>query len=323
MLPTRSWRRLATIALAPMAIACSSPTEGGRSTGKHPAGIIAANVAVGSRPFGIALSGSTAIVTQLDAAQLVRIDVSATRVLDSIRVGSVPTGVAYINGASAAAVTNQFDSNVGFIDLSTRQQTATVNAPSTTFRVLVSPTGKHAYATASVGSLGVISLPSHAVEASVTVGGAPNGLALAPDGGTLYVTAMSGDITVINTASNTVSRTFHIGGTLQDVAVSPDGTELYVADEYAGVIHVLESASGSEKTAISLGASAFGLAITPDGKQLYATSPSSGNLFIIDRSARAIVNTINLGGLPRRIAFDETGRRAVVSNESGFVTVIR
>jgi YVTN family beta-propeller protein len=81
--------------------------------------------------------------------------------------------------------------------------------------------------------------------------------------------------------------------------------------------------SGSEKTAIPLGASVFGLAITADGKQLYAGRPSSGNLFIIDRSSRAIVSTINLGGLPRCIAFDETGTRAVVSNESGFVTIIQ
>ena len=33
--------------------------------------------------------------------------------------------------------------------------------------------------------------------------------------------------------------------------------------------------------------------------------------------------TLAIGGVPRRIAFDESGTHAVVSNEAGFVTIIQ
>jgi YVTN family beta-propeller protein len=284
--------------------------------------VIAATIAVGQRPYGIGVAGTTAVVTQLDGAQIVRLDLAAARVVDSIHVGSVPTGITLFANGAAAAVTNQMDGNVQFVDLTGKQSTGVVNGPSTTFRVLASRDEKHVYATASSGSLGVISLPGHSVEASLTVGGAPNGLAQSPDGNMLYVSAMFGGITVVDTRSNTAVRSIQLSGTLQDIVVSPDGRELYVADESAGVIHVLNATTGSETTQISMGASVFGLMLTPDGKQLYASSPSAGVLWIVDRASRSKLSTLPIGGIPRRIAFDETGKRAVVSNESGFVTVI-
>jgi YVTN family beta-propeller protein len=71
-----------------------------------------------------------------------------------------------------------------------------------------------------------------------------------------------------------------------------------------------------------MGAPVFGLSLTPDNAQLYATSPETGMLWIVDRASRAQVKTLPVGGTPRRIAFDERGTRAVVSNEAGFVTII-
>ena len=311
------------------ASACSSstePTPGGTNKNPnvtHPAGNVTATVPVSSRPFGVALSGTTALVTQLDAAQVTRVDVVAGQVIDAIPVGQVPTGIAYLAGGATAAVTNQFDNDIGFIDLASKSQTAFVNAPSTTFRVLGSANGAHVYATASSGSLGVISFPGRQIEASVPVGFAPNGLALSPDGNTLYVTAMGGGITVIDTRTNAVKTTYAIQETLQDIAVSPDGSELYVASESRGVIHVLNAGTGAIKTDITLGAGVFGLAMTPDGAQLYATGSQAGALWIIDRATRSTLKTIPVGSTPRRIAFDAEGKHAVVSNEGGFVSIIQ
>ena len=320
---TRQLLHLASLAGSLGVGACTRGTEPSLNGKTHPAGTIAASVGVGARPYGIALAGSTAIVTQLDAAQVVRLDVTSGRVLDSIPVGNVPTGIAVFANGTAAAVTNQMDANVEFLDLGSQRSTGFIAGPSTTFRVLPSRDERHLYATASVGSLGVISLPGHSVEASIDVGGAPNGLALSPDGKTLYVTAMAGGITVVNTTSNTVTRTIPLSGTLQDIAVSVDGGELYVADESSANIHVLDAATGATRTDVAMGASVFGLTLTPDGRQIYATSASSGMLWILDRASRSKVSSISIGGTPRRVAFDDAGATAVVSNEAGFVTIIR
>jgi YVTN family beta-propeller protein len=324
----RSAFRSAT-ALLIFAVACSSatePTPGGTNTNPnatHPAGNVTAVVPVPFRPFGVALSGTTALVTQLDAAQVTRVDVALGQVIDVIHVGNVPTGVTYLSGGATAAVTNQADDNIGFIDLASHAQSGFVNAPSSTFRVLGSPDGTHVYATASSGSVGVIAVSSHAVDASIDVGFAPNGLAFSPDGNTLYVTAMGGGISVIDTRTNQVKNTYSIPETLQDIAVSPDGSELYVASESRGVIHVVNAATGAIKTDINLGAGVFGLSMTPDGTQLYATGAQAGTLWIVDRATRTTVKTIAVGNTPRRIAFDADGKRAVVANEGGFVTIIQ
>jgi YVTN family beta-propeller protein len=305
--------------------ACTNGTEPGpNGNGKtHPAGVVAASVPVGQRPYGISIAGSTAVLTQLDAAQIVRLDLTAARILDSIGVGSTPTGITVFANGTAAAVTNQADNKVEFLDLTSKTATGFITAPSTTFRVLQSLDEKHLYATASVGSVGVISLPGHSVEASIDVGAAPNGLALSPDGKTLYVTSMSGGITVISTTSNTVTRTIPFSGVLQDIAVSLNGSELYVADESSGDIHVLDANTGAVRANIAMGASVFGLTLSPDGKQIYATSASSGMLWIVDRAARTKLTSIPVGGTPRRIAFDGSGATAAVTNEAGFVTIVR
>jgi YVTN family beta-propeller protein len=63
--------------------------------------------------------------------------------------------------------------------------------------------------------------------------------------------------------------------------------------------------------------------MSPDGKQLYVTSATSGMLWIVDRPARTKLTSIPVGGTPRRIAFDASGATAAVTNEAGFVTIIR
>src|SRR5436305_3365745 len=48
--------------------ACSDSVGPGIPKGKtHPAGVVAATVAIGARPYGIGLFGTTGVVTQLDA----------------------------------------------------------------------------------------------------------------------------------------------------------------------------------------------------------------------------------------------------------------
>jgi YVTN family beta-propeller protein len=71
-----------------------------------------------------------------------------------------------------------------------------------------------------------------------------------------------------------------------------------------------------------MGAGVFGLTLSPDGKQLYATGALAGMLWIVDRASRTKVNSISIGGTPRRIAFDDPGSTAIVSNEAGFITII-
>jgi YVTN family beta-propeller protein len=48
-----------------------------------------------------------------------------------------------------------------------------------------------------------------------------------------------------------------------------------------------------------------------------------GRVVVIDRGTLSVCATIDTGGKPRRIAFDRTGRLAIIANEAGWVDLVR
>ncbi len=114
-----------------------------------------------------------------------------------------------------------------------------------------------------------------------------------------------------------------VGGVPQDVTVTADGSEVIVANEN-GWVDVLDGLTLDSRQRLTIvNARPFGLALSPDDTQIWVTSSTSGQVYVIDRATRAIVRTIDVGGTPRRIAFTTDGRTVLVSNEGGWVDVIR
>jgi YVTN family beta-propeller protein len=68
---------------------------------------------------------------------------------------------------------------------------------------------------------------------------------------------------------------------------------------------------------------AFDVAVTPDGDQLWVSTLADGKVFVLDRASHAVLQVIATNGNPRYIVFDATGSRAVITNESGWVTFVR
>jgi YVTN family beta-propeller protein len=126
----------------------------------------------------------------------------------------------------------------------------------------------------------------------------------------------------VNPATNQVLRTFPTGGAPKDLGVTPNGKRLYVADE-TGSVQVWQLATGQRLTSVPLPAGAFGLAIAPDGRQVYAGMPFGGAVEVIATETNTIVNTIQTGGMPRKIAFDGTGKTAIIANEAGWVDYVQ
>jgi YVTN family beta-propeller protein len=202
--------------------------------------------------------------------------------------------------------------------------TASIPVASDAWNVIVSADGAWLYATTDSGLLYVIDTSNNAIVATVTMRAfdALRGLALAPDGRVLYVAGRnSGTIYAFDTQSRRVTRTFNVGGTPQRMAVSPDGAELYVANEASG-LNVVTLSTGVTGT-YPLGGGGYGLALSPDGAQLYVTLPDAAILRIVDRASLQVVKSIALGGRPRVVAFTPAGDAAVVTNEAGWVTIVR
>ncbi len=286
----------------------------------RPSGDMQQSVGVAARPFGLAVSGSQALVTQLDGASVTRVNIAgAPVVLSRIDVGRVPTGISVTPNGASAFVTNQGDFTIGLIDVIAGKQTRTIALQSSTFRTLVSHDGSKVYWTTSGGELTAFNIATSAPTFTLQGIGLANGLALGLGDSTLYVSSVSGTMYAINVKTGTLIRSLSYGfSTLQDVVVSPAGDELYVADEN-GRLYTMSPTLAVTRTLQLPGA--FGVAMTVDGTQLWVTQPTYGQISIVDRATFAVVKVIS-GGAPRRVAFDRFGV-AVVADEFGAVRVFR
>lgn len=317
-------RGTAVLIAAFVASGCDGGTSPSSPPSSHPEGTIFQTTPLGGRPYGVAASPDGVVyVTQLDSATVTRFSLGGD-LLSAVSVGLVPTDVAFSPDGKTAYATDQIDSDVDRIAVSTGTSTGQLPVPANTFRVRAQ-TGS-LYITGNQATVYVRVRSTGAVIADIGVGQDPNGLAFHPDGQQLFVSNFnSGSISVISRTSNTVTVTHTVGGAPQDIAVDPQGKELYIADQAGGVKVVnLVTANWGSPTLILLpgGVGAFGLAISPDGARVYASAPDAGAVYVIDPATKSVVDTLNTGGTPRRIAFSASGAEAVIANEAGWVDFI-
>jgi YVTN family beta-propeller protein len=290
----------------------------------HPAGDSIAAIAIGARPYGLAMSvGGEAFVSQLDARTITDVALPTLTATRSIPVGGTPTGLSLNAAGTQLLVANQTDPSVGLVDLTTNTQIATWPATAGVFRTLFAPDNQTGYATVADGHLLAIDLVGRTAR-TMPAPRACNGLAWAP-GGAALILSCSGSIAVIDVSNGVQQQQVSGSSGFQDVVVGTDTSTVFVADEANATVDVFAWPALTPGTPIHLGAGAFGMALSPDGKRLYVTEPSGGVITTIDPAARTIVRQIALaaGAHPRRVTFDRFGAAAVVSDESGQLFVIR
>lgn len=158
---------------------------------------------------------------------------------------------------------------------------------------------------------------------SIPVGSAPNAFALSPDEKYFYVSSfVGGTATQFNIANHHVVRTFTTGGTPQGLSTNKAGTELYVANE-GGYVSLFKVSTGALITTLPLTAGGFGTAVSPDDNHLYVGELSAGIVQIVNLVTHTVLKSITVGGSPRPIAFNPTGKIAIVANDQGYISFIK
>lgn len=312
------------IALIPLGTvlvtACATTPSATNST--HPSGELLSSVPVSGSAYGVAISSSGLVyVTQISGNRIYQGKSPFTAIVDSATVGLTPAHVAINPKRDRAYVTNQSSQTVSVVNTATNITIGTIPVGNDAFNLIVSADGNRLYATTSVGTVYIINTTSLAKLDSFAAGPVANGLAFRPDGQRLYVSSRdAGKVTVFNTATGLVIDSLVMGGMPQRLAVSSDGKELYVANEVLG-LDIWNLTSRSRITTVPI--EAYGLALSPDNAQLYVSDPVGGLVKIVDRASRQVVGSIITQGRPRNIAFNSRGTEALITNEAGYVTVVR
>jgi len=273
-------------------------------------------------PFGLATDSSdTAYVGLASASQVARIDTTLGVHAGNVAVGNTPTGL--VSDATRVWVTNQSSQTMSVID----RGTFSVTGPPVSLGITPYIPALHGgFLYVSGASTAVVRLDPATNALLSTLSGTwshANGIAFHPTQPLMYVSARdSGEVTEVDLNTFTVGRRFTPGQQPQALVISPDGSELYVARE-TGPLAVLSTATGLILDEVMSATGGFGMALTPDGSQLYLTRPGSGNVARVDRATRTQVGVLNTGGSPRRIGFSSNGTVAVITNEGGWVDLVR
>ena len=277
---------------------------------------------IGFRPYGVAMAGNTALVTQLDAGiQLFQLP---SKTSTSMSVGNVPTGIAVNASGTRALVTIQHDNDVGIIDVGSATEVRRLDLGATTFRAVFSSDGSRGYVTNSSGSVFAVNVPSGTLIDTAAIVTAANGIALVGDT-LLILTSMGGSISYVDVRTFTETKRISGSGVYQDVVVRPTVNRFYVAVESRPVIEIRALDTGEIVDSIMVGRVTFGLTRRPGSGELWAAHPGlfgPGSISIIDLSSREVTRTIPLSD-PRRIAFDAQGNQGIVSDQSGSVYFLR
>jgi DNA-binding beta-propeller fold protein YncE len=147
--------------------------------------------------------------------------------------------------------------------------------------------------------------------------GAMNGLGYDPLRDTLYVTHTSGRLFTVPSTGGTAFISPAIG-TMRGAAFDARRDRFYAVDEMgAGVTRTTPLLAPVNQPPMI--PTAWGAALTPDAHELWVTNSNAGTLHIIDLIGTTGTRTVSGLGRPRKIAFEPSGRRAVIANENGEV----
>ena len=288
----------------------------------HPRGELAERLPLGGYPFDVVVTPNEEIwLTRLHAAGLACLGLEPLRLVNSVSTEATPTRIAVVWTAEFAYVTTQFAGEVAIIDLEQRRQVGAIPVPGHPLGAVLSLDAQTLYVTTNLDCLHAIRLPGGRITRSVPIQLACTNLLLHPGGTRLFVpTYRAGTILEVEAGTLKTLSSYEVGGVVQELACTPDGLRLYATNEH-GWLDGIQLTTG-QRESLHFGTMAHGLALSPDGAMVYVGLLQAGAVAVVDRQSLTKVATIPTGGKPRRIAFDGSGRRAIIANESGWVDLV-
>ncbi len=188
-------------------------------------------------PIALALSkdGTRLMTANQTSDSVSLVDTGTGRVLDEIKTGEKPAGVAISADGRRAIVAHWYGYNVAVLAIEgdRLKVSGRVEVGPEPRGVAITRDGKVAYVAVGVANEIVrIDLDAAKVSGRLSVGREPRGVATAPDESRLLVgNARSKDLSVIDLKAWRVERTLPMDGdNLRQVAFSPDGKTGYVAN---------------------------------------------------------------------------------------------
>jgi hypothetical protein len=187
--------------------------------------------------------------------------------------------------------------------------------------------GTRAFMMLSNGELSVVDGATHRQITRVTLGGGITRMRLAPGDSLLYAFTTVGVIFEIDARTNTVKRQIIQNFPTTDFALSRDGTLFYILDGTGSLVRIVSVANSTVQRSVGVSPNATSISLSPDDRQIWLThnnpqmvsiytgSPTTGYL----SSGSFTTQFTN----PLRVYFNFTGSIAAITNNGGWVDIVR
>jgi DNA-binding beta-propeller fold protein YncE len=104
--------------------------------------------------------------------------------------------------------------------------------------------------------------------------------------------------------------------------MAPDQSELYVTNNSTAELFIIDLATGGVSS-VPIPAGASTIAMSADGTRLYVGMLFAGAVEILDRATRSHIRTVMMGGVVRDMATDARRNQIIVTNQNGWVDIMR
>ena len=245
-------------------------------------------------------------------------------IVDTITVGSGPTGVCQSANELFVYVPNFTSGTVSVISTVTDTVMATITVGSQPHSCAVSPDGSEVWVTnADANTVSVIATATNTVSTTTTVGGGPRRIVVLPTGTHVYVSNFSGNtISVLNATTAAVVATITVGGKPWELDVTGDGSTLYVANFGSNSVQKIATATNTVTATLTVDRAA-GLSLTPDNTKLYVGTGPDGVSIIDTVTFTVETGPITVGSQPDSLAITPDGTTVYVANfDANSVSVI-
>ncbi|MCC6772632.1 MAG: YncE family protein [Gemmatimonadaceae bacterium] len=264
---------------------------------------------------------------QLDTSLAARFAIAAVSPQQQVPLEWNPIDVSFTANGDHAYVTLLDGAKVFEIAMATGAVTDSAMFGRRHHRILVAPDDSRYWVISMRGTIWAVDRASGVVLDSATLGNRIlRGLAHHANSDRLAVIG-DGDVLLLNASTLDSVQTRTLGGYLsQDVAFSSDGTRLFVAQEDQFRVMALDATTLATRDSVVFRDDSFlpfGMRLSPSGDRLVISSFLTGRVAVVDPGTLRVRTMVRTGGGPRRIAFTPSGDRVFVTNEGGWVDVIK
>ncbi len=241
------------------------------------------------------------------------IDIQHNKVIETIKVGKAPVGVAVSAKLKRVFISNVESNDISVINSANNQVIESIALQGSPVGLAMAPDHNMLYmADWFSDRIIAISTADYSQRREVMVAKAPAGLVVSADSNTLYVAARdSNEVAVIDTKSMTISKRIAVGTHPFGLSINKD--ILYVVNVYENTVSAINTKTWAQ-TKIKVGEHPYCAVASSNNKTLYVTNTQDDTVSVVDIASQKTTALIDVGMTPEGISYDAASQQILVAS---------